>query len=104
MFFGDRIGLGCSSDRTIGILEVVIDRSDAVEVISGEGWIDVVLEGFWNVASTGIVIGSDQVQRMDFRIDIRAEQQTRQRNVFGSDGSEIRRSIKRGTQAHQGDR
>ena len=104
LFFGDRIGLRGTGNGTIAILEVVIERSDALEIIPGEGRVDVVFEGFWDAASAWVIVRSDQIQRVDFRIDARGQQQARQGYILRSDRSEVRRCIERGTQADQGDR
>ena len=104
LFFGDRIGLRGPSNGAIAILEVVIDRSDALEIIPGECRVDVVFESFWDAASAWVIVRSDQIQRVDFRIDARGQQQARQGYILRSDRSEVRRCIERGTQADQGDR
>ena len=104
LFFRDRIGLRCPGNGTIAILEVVINRSDALEVIPGKGRVDVVLKGFWDTASARVIVRADEVQRVDFRIDARGQQQARQGNILRSDRSEVRRCIERGPQADQGDR
>ena len=75
-----------------------------MEIIPGEGRVDVVLEGLWNTARSWVIVRADQVQGMDFRIDARGQQQARQGNILRSDRSEVHRSIERGTQADHGDR
>ena len=104
LFIGDRVGLRGSGDGSIGIFEVVVDRPDALEVIPGECRVDVVFEGFGNAASSRVVVRTDQVQCMDFRIDARGQQQARQGDILRSDRPEVRRGVERGAQADHRDR
>ena len=104
LLFGNGIGLSDAAHRTITTLEVVIDRANAVELITRERGVDVVLEGFRYVPRTRIIVRTDQIQRMDFGINIRRQQQRCQRYGFGADRSQIRCGIERRTQSIQCDR